>query len=294
MRTNPLIEITPISSGCLSSCTYCKTKFARGKLASYRVGAIVRHIENSLHEGCREFWLTSQDNGCYGYDIESNIAELLNALVDVQGDFKVRVGMMNPQYIEDYLPELIRAYRSEKIFKFLHIPVQAGSDTVLKDMKREYDTETFKRVVKKLRDNFPEMTLSTDIICGFPTETREDFEKTIYLVQEVRPSIINISRFWPRPGTVAAHLKLLPGEETKKRSTELKNIFDKIALRENQKWVGWKGEVLIDEQGKNNTWIGRNFAYMQVILHGHHTLGETATVRIDRATRYDLRAHIVC
>ena len=149
-------------------------------------------------------WLTSQDTACYGYDIDTNIVNLLKKILKMQRDFRIRLGMGNPDYFPDYLDELIEVFKDRRMYKFLHIPVQAGSDNVLKAMKRNYSISTFKNIIRKFRSNIPDITLSTDIICGYPDETDEDFEETIKLIKEIRPDVLNISRFWPRPGTIAA------------------------------------------------------------------------------------------
>jgi len=135
-RFNKEIAIIQISQGCLNACTFCATKLARGVLQSYRIGDIKRQLESAVEKGATKIYLTSQDNGCYGFDIKSSLPELLNELTQVKGDFKIRVGMMNPWHLRKIKSELINSYKSEKIQKFIHIPVQSGSEKVLKDMKR--------------------------------------------------------------------------------------------------------------------------------------------------------------
>ena len=136
LRSNPVVHIAEVSQGCLSKCTFCQVKFARGGLVSYRPLDIVKEIEQAVVDGCREIWLTSQDIGCYGKDIKTSLPELLNIICDIDGDFMVRVGMMNPMHLDDIIDDLITSYMDPKIFKFLHIPVQSGSDEILKLMKR--------------------------------------------------------------------------------------------------------------------------------------------------------------
>jgi len=134
--------------------------------------------------------------------------------------------MMNPAGIV-FLNELVEVYKSNKIIKFLHIPVQSGSDKVLREMGRKHDVEKFKRIVRKFRKEIPEINISTDIIVGYPTETEEDFTKSLNLVKEIRPEVLNISRFSARPGTKAANLKQLKTEEIKNRSRRLTREFER-------------------------------------------------------------------
>jgi tRNA A37 methylthiotransferase MiaB len=179
------------------------------------------------------------------------------------------------------------------MFKFLHIPVQAGSDDVLKAMKREYSVESFENIITKFRQAIPEITISTDIICGYPGETDEDFKKTYELIERIKPDVLNISRFWPMPGTIAGKKKQLPSEVLKERSIMLKSLHDKIAFESNKKWIGWEGKIIIDELGKSDTFVGRNYTYRPVIVKGNFKLGDTIFVKIKNITRHDLRAEII-
>ncbi|MBN1503387.1 tRNA (N(6)-L-threonylcarbamoyladenosine(37)-C(2))-methylthiotransferase [Candidatus Woesearchaeota archaeon] len=293
IRKNQIIEIVPVSDGCLGNCTYCKVKQARGSLLSYEKKEIIRQIKSAVQEGIKEVWLTSQDMGCYGLDIKTNLIELLKEVVAINGNFYIRIGMANPNYILPMLNDLIKIYKNEKIFKFLHIPVQSGNNRILGLMNRKYTVQDFKKIIYEFRKQIPEITISTDIICGFPTETKKDFNDSLELIKEAKPDVLNISRFWPRPGTRAEKLKQIPGWETKNRSRKLSEFFDKISVEKNKRWLGWKGEALIDEFGKNNTLIGRNYAYKQIIIKGDYTLGKTAKVKINNATKHDLRGEVL-
>lgn len=290
VRKNKVIEIVPINEGCLGSCDFCLTKFARGHLLSYDPNEIARHIRNALNDGIKEIWLTSQDTACYGYDINTNIVKLLTKILEMKRDFRIRLGMGNPDYLRDYIDELIEVYKDPRMYKFLHVPVQAGSDRVLKAMKRNYTIENFSKIINRFRKMFPKITISTDIICGYPEETDEDYEKTIEMVKKVRPDVLNISRFWPRPGTIAAKKKQLPSEIIKARSKRLAELYYKIALGNNQKWLDWRGKILINEIGKKETFVGRNYAYKPVIVKGEHKLGDEVEVTVSEVTKHDLRS----
>ncbi|MGI0004608.1 MAG: tRNA (N(6)-L-threonylcarbamoyladenosine(37)-C(2))-methylthiotransferase, partial [Candidatus Nitrosotenuis sp.] len=218
VRLNPIIGIVEIASGCMSECTFCQTKLAKGDLKSYRIGDIVRQVTAEIKDGCKEVWLTSTDNGCYGLDIGTTLPELVSKVSEIPGEFAIRVGMMNPMYMPRIKDDLVESFENAKVYKFLHVPVQAGSDRVLNEMKRGHTAATFQDVVKKFRSRFERFTISTDIIVGFPTETKDDFENTVELLKESRPDVVNLSRYSQRPGTKAAYMTQIPVSEVKRRS----------------------------------------------------------------------------
>lgn len=296
IRVNPIIGIIPVSYGCLGSCAYCCVVFARGKLRSYPVHEIIERIRLDLADGVKEFWITSQDTACYGKDIGSSLPKLLESICAVNGVFNVRVGMMNPHMALGILKELLKAFENDKIFKFLHLPVQSGDNDVLKLMRRPYTIAEFKRVVEAFKDKFPRLTLATDIICGFPGESREAFENTLKLVEEVKPDIVNISKFFARPRTPAAKMDhKIPATEIKRRSEILTELALKISLERNMEWIGWEGEILVDEIGMvRGSWIGRNFAYKPIVVKSEsNLLGKRLKVRVERAFPTYLEGKII-
>lgn len=292
VRLNPVIGIIEIASGCMSECTFCQTKLSKGDLKSYRLGDIVRQVETEISEGCKEIWLTSTDNGCYGLDINTDLPTLINAVTEIPEDFMIRVGMMNPMYMPKIKNELIKSFDSDKVYKFLHIPVQSGSNKVLNDMKRGHTVNTVKEVVKKAKERFENFTISTDIIVGFPSETNEDFEKTFELINEIRPDIVNLSKYSARPGTEAAEWDQIEASEVKRRSRIIFNQINKISLENNQKWIGWKGKVLFDEETSEGI-KGRNEAYKSVFVKDKIKIGQTHTVEIIDATTHSILGKIV-
>jgi MiaB/RimO family radical SAM methylthiotransferase len=251
------------------------------------VKEVVERVRKDLAAGAKEFWVTSQDTACYGRDVGVNLAALLKAVCNVEGDFRVRVGMMAPNLVKDMLADLLEAFKSEKVFKFVHLPVQSGDDTVLRLMHRFYTVQDFKEIVDAFRGVFPEVTVATDVICGFPGETREAFANTLKLISEVKPDIVNVSKFFARPGTAAAEIRdgVVEPAEIKRRSSEAAKLVKRVSLERNQRWVGWSGDVLVDEKGKvAGSWIGRNFAYKPVTLKSSaDLLGETLQVTVVKA-----------
>ncbi len=291
VRLNPVVGIVEIASGCMSECTFCQTKISKGDLQSYRIGDIVRQIETEIHDGCKEIWLTSTDNGCYGFDIGTDLPSLIETVADIPHEFKIRVGMMNPMYMVRIKEKLIESFENDKVYKFLHIPVQSGSNKVLNDMKRGHTAETFKDVVKMTKEKFSDFTISTDIIVGFPSETKEDFEKTIDMLKETRPDIVNLSKYSARPGTEASEMVQIDSSEMKKRSKTVFDLINKISLENNQKWIGWQGEVLFDEKTEEGI-KGRNFAYKSIFVNDKVEIGQKTKVKITGITKHSLLGQI--
>ncbi len=282
VRLNPVVGIIEIASGCMSQCTFCQTKISKGELQSYRVGDIVRQVRQEIKDGCVEVWLTSTDNGCYGLDIGSSLPELVSNVSEIKQDFMVRVGMMNPMYLPRIQKGLLGSFESDRVFKFLHIPVQSGSDKVLKEMKRQHTAKIYHDANAAFREKFEKFTIATDIIVGFPTETEEDFVKTVDLIKSTRPDVVNLSRYSARDGTKAAKLEQIDISEVKRRSKIVFDLAKKISLERNKEWIGWEGQVLFDERSEGKT-KGRNFAYKQIVTDQNVELGHKVNVKITGA-----------
>ncbi len=280
VRKNPVIGIVPISSGCLDACAFCSTRIVKGSLFSYPPELIEREVENCVKDGCSEIWITGQDTCCYGFDRGTNLAKLLKSISELSGDFKIRVGMGNPRHIPVYLRELIDAFRHPKVFKFLHIPLQSGNNDVLKSMRRGHSVEVFEEIVKAFRKEMPEITISTDIIVGYPGETEEQFNDTVKAVERMNADVMNIARYAVRPGTTAAGMNgQVHGSIKKERSRKLTKAYKKAALERNKQWLGWTGEVIVDEQVKNGV-TARNYAYKTIIIQQELPLGTKLEVKI--------------
>jgi MiaB-like tRNA modifying enzyme len=257
-------NIIQINEGCVNSCTFCATKNARGRLKSFNKESIVSAIRRLATP---EVWLTSQDTACWGFDFNDSIISLIKNIDQIERKFWLRLGMGNPNNFIKLIDNLVDLYRSDKMYKFIHIPIQAGSNNVLKHMKRGYVVEEYEEIVLKLRDAFPDITVSTDVICGYPTETEDDFKETIRTINKTRPSITNVSRYWERRGTSAAELKQIPHEERKRRSGIMSKITKKIQLEDNKKWIGWQGEALLIEKGSKGGIQARNKSYKPIIIN---------------------------
>ncbi|XP_057331761.1 threonylcarbamoyladenosine tRNA methylthiotransferase [Microplitis mediator] len=294
VRRNPLIEIIAISTGCLNQCTYCKTKHARGQLGSYPPEEIVARAQQAFEEGVVELWLTSEDTGAYGRDIGTNLPELLWKIIEIiPDDCMMRVGMTNPPYILEHLEEISRILNHPRVYSFLHVPVQSGSDQVLVDMKREYSRAEFQQVVDFLNDKVPGVTIVTDIICGFPTETDKDFAETMSLcIKNKFPSLF-INQFFPRPGTPAAKMPKVPTKLVKRRTKELSDFFQSYEPYGHK--VGEVQRVLVTEISHDKKhFVGHNKFYEQILLPmKEEIMGKMVTVKIVQATKHSMKAQLV-
>jgi len=294
IRRNPLVEIIAINTGCLNQCTYCKTKHARGELGSYPPEEIVARAVQSFQEGVCEIWLTSEDTGAYGRDIGTSLPELLWKLVDVIPEgCRLRLGMTNPPYILDHLDEMAKILNHDRVYTFLHVPVQAGSDAVLADMKREYSVADFETVVDFLREKVDGITIITDIIAGFPTETDEDFQDTMKLVKKYKFPSLFINQFFPRPGTPAAKMKRIPTQDVKKRTKEITEFFHTYKPYENR--LGKIYTVLVtDTSHDGNYYVGHNEFYEQILVPKRPELmGKMFQVKIIDSCKFSMTGELL-
>jgi len=294
IRRNPLVEIIAINTGCLNQCTYCKTKHARGELGSYPPEEIVARAVQSFQEGVCEIWLTSEDTGAYGRDIGTSLPELLWKLVEVIPEgCRLRLGMTNPPYIMDHLDEMAKILNHDRVYSFLHVPVQAGSDAVLLDMKREYTTAQFEELVTYLKTRVPGITIITDIICGFPTETDEDFQETMELVKRHNFPSLFINQFFPRPGTPAAKMKRIPTQIVKARTRELSEYFQTYKPYDGREGKIYR--VLVTETSHDgNYYVAHNEFYEQVLVPKlPELMGKMFDVNITSTSKFSMIGELI-
>lgn len=213
----------PISNGCDNFCTYCAVPHTRGPLICRDHKEILKEVETSVRKGIKEIWLLGQNVNDYRSGT-INFAKLLRMVNDIPGDFKIRFTSPNPA---DFYDELINAMADcKKVAKYLNLPLQSGDNEILKKMNRRYTAKQYKNLVKKIRERMPDINLSTDIIVGFPGETKKQFENTKKLFKELKFNIAYISKYSPRPGTAASRLKDdMPIKEKKRREKCLSKLL---------------------------------------------------------------------
>lgn len=287
-----LCAIINIAEGCQGRCSYCIVRRARGKLVSRSPKEVVEQARSMIDSGAVELQLAAQDTASYGLDIGSSLPELLNRIVEIPGRFMVRVGMMNPDTAKPIMNELTDILRNPKIYKFLHIPVQSGSDEVLKRMCRGYTSEDYIDMLRLLRGKLPDLSFATDVISGFPGETEEDFEMTLRLLEQTRPDKVNITRYSRRPQTPAADLYDMPDRIKKDRSRLLAKLWLDIAGKNNARYLGLALKVTVTERGRTDTMKARTGNYTGVVIKGVPPLGSQQTVRIFSSSPYYLMGSI--
>lgn len=285
LRVNQYLAIIPISDGCSENCSFCIDAITRGILISNEPDRIIREVQNAVASGVKEIHLVAQDVAAYGKDNGARLPALLRKLTSIPGEFRIKLGAMNPESVIPILKDLILAYNHPKVYKYAEIPVQSGSNKILSEMKRNYTAEQYKSIVAEFRKAYSNITIATDVIIGFPGESDEDFGKTVALINDIKPDATKIYNYSVRPLTKAASMPdQIPSWKIKNRADEIKTLALKYADMRNEGWLGWKGDVLIMEMDEDAP-IGRNFAYKPVLLR-EGNLGDTVTADIVK-TRSD-------
>ncbi|SHK47770.1 MiaB-like tRNA modifying enzyme [Fibrobacter sp. UWOV1] len=296
IRESSPVGIVNIEEGCLDACAYCSTRLVKGRLRSYPAADILQQVKRLVNDGCIEIQLTGQDCGCYGFDTGTNLAELVQQiLAKVPGNYKMRLGMGNPRHMMQYLDKLIECFKDDRVYKFIHLPVQSGSENILRAMNRKHSAADYVMLAEAF-NQIPLFTLSTDLIVGFPGESEQDFNDTLDILEKTRPTVCNITRFVARPNTPAYHMAgAVPDEIKHTRSATLAEAFQKIATENNARWIGLTETVVIEKPGyRKGTYIARNAAYRPVAITSDRPLqpGERFTVTITDAEPFALIGRI--
>jgi threonylcarbamoyladenosine tRNA methylthiotransferase CDKAL1 len=274
------VGIVQIGRGCLGSCTYCITRMARGPLVSYSEQEIINEVKMSVRSGAAEIRLTGQDCSAWGRDRGDNLARLIDSIGTIRGDFRIRVGMMNPDTILPIVDRLIDAFGHQNIFRFIHIPVQSGSEKVIRDMGRRYTAYDVLEIVGEFRKKFPDISIATDVISGYPGETDDDFEETLSLVHAMQPVKVNHTRFSARPGTLAEKEKDLPDSVKKTRSRRMQRSAEEICQTLNRSLIGTVMKVRVTEKIKAGSVLARTDNYTGVLLCEELPIGTELLARI--------------
>ena len=278
-----LIHIIQICEGCLGACTFCCTRFARGPLNSYPISDIVEEARAAIENGACEIQLTAQDTAAFGRDSGEKLSDLIKEVANLNGDFRVRVGMMHPKNILNDVGEIIDAMKHPKVYNFIHLPIQSGSDKVLSDMRRGHTIEQYLDIVSKFKKEIPDLTLAVDVIVGYPTENDDDFDLTVELLKKIKPSLIHLSKYQHRKGAISSSLPEIPPAVMKKRSKFLSEIKSKITEDENRLLVNTIQTILVVEKGSKGGFIGKTDSYIPVIVDDAE-LGSFVKVKITDAT----------
>jgi len=295
-RGSSIVPI-PVQEGCLSNCSFCIAKHARRQLVSHSIEAIVKAVQEAVSSGAVEIELTGMDLGVYGIDLYGRrvLPDLIWEIISkVSGNYMVRIGMINPEHLLNFLDELIAVLKeNEKVYKFLHIPLQSGSNRVLRLMRRKYTVEEYKSIVKEVKSKIPEVSIATDIIVGFPGESDEDFKETVRMIKELEFERVHIAGYSIRPLTLASSMRQVDTQVKKKRlGLALKTAIN-TGIKVRQKYLNSIVSCFITE--KNKTWVGRLSNYIPVVIRGPGSAslnyGEWINVHVDEITFFDIRGY---
>ena len=287
-----LCGIVNVAEGCNGTCSYCIVREARGCLKSRSLDDLAEQVKRMIDRGLVEIQITAQDTAAYGSDQGTDLSLLLNRLTALPGEFMLRVGMMNPSSLTPIQKPVMHAYGSPKVYRFLHLPVQSGSDRILGKMGRNYHAREVLAVVDAFRSCFPHITIITDVIIGFPGETEDDFQDTINLIERMQPDKVNLTRFSARPGTAAARLYDMPDRFKKERSREMTRLWMEIAAGRNSRYLGESLSALVTERGRSGTMKARAKNYLGIVVEGNPRLGSSIDVEITASNPFFLSARL--
>ncbi|RJQ30202.1 tRNA (N6-isopentenyl adenosine(37)-C2)-methylthiotransferase MiaB [Candidatus Parcubacteria bacterium] len=280
-KTSKVSALIPISHGCDNFCTYCIVPLARGREISRPVEQILSDVKKAADGGAKEIWLLGQTVNSYKKTV--NFADLLRLVNAIPGDFWIRFTSPHPK---DFSDDLIKAMSEcEKFAHYINLPVQSGNNTVLKRMGRPYTVARYKKLVKKIRQAMPDIAISTDVIVGFPGETRKQFEDTKKLFEEIKFDMAFLSEYSPRPKTAAAKAFKddVPHKEKEKRKDEINEVLKKTSLENNKKLIGKTVKVL----------NGRTEGNKPIGIEGNQPKNKFALAKITKANTWSLKGKLL-
>jgi len=294
LSLNPKIDseisaYIPIMTGCNNFCAYCVVPYTRDREFSRPTQEIITEIKNLLEQGYKEIILLGQNVNSYK-DKNIDFPQLLKLINDLPGKFWLRFITSHPKDLSDKLIDVMAV--SKKITEYLHLPVQSGDNQILKKMNRGYGVEQYKNLIKKIRKQIKKISISTDIIVGFPGETKKEFKQTVKLMKWAKFDMAYIAQYSPRPMTAAFKLEDdVIKKEKRKREQILNRILKKTALKNNKKYINKTIEVLIEQRIKNDFCFGKTRTFKNVKIKdpkGSLKIGQFIKIKIIKATPWGL------
>lgn len=287
--------VVPIQSGCLGSCGFCVEPIVRKGVVSLDPQVVVQLVKEAVRGGAREVYLTGQDVAAYGVDLGVRLTDLLRMLLEeVEGEYRVRLGMMESWMVARFVEELAQLMRDERVYKYLHLPLQSGDDEVLKLMRRKYTVGEYKSLAQGFREWLRDASLVTDVIVGYPGESWSAFMNTVDVIKELKFDKVHVARYTFRPFTPAYLAEsAVPEPEKKRRSRIATMVAVEEAARRNSKYVGRTLQALVTERKVSTTLVARTDAYKPVVIPGVAKLGEFIKVRIEGFTPTYLVGEVV-
>ena len=284
----------PIIQGCNNFCSYCIVPYRRGRERSRPVAEIVSEVKQLVHRGVKEVTLLGQNVDSYGHDLpnQPNLADLLSELNTIDRLARIRFLTNHPKDMSPKLTEAVA--RLDKVCKHISLPVQSGSNDILKAMRRGYTVENYRHLVRQLRSKIPGIALSTDVIVGFPSETEEQFQQTFNLLSELRFDTVHVAVYSPRPGTIAFRKfeDNIPLAEKRERLSKIEQLQERIATEINRQLLGKTVEVLVEGR-KKGKWQGRTRTGKLVFFSDtNDRLGQLVKIRIEKTSPWSLQGKI--
>jgi tRNA-2-methylthio-N6-dimethylallyladenosine synthase len=289
-----LCAFVPIIQGCDNFCSYCIVPYRRGREVSRPLEEIVHQAEELVKQGAKEVTLLGQNVDSYGHDLprRPDLVDVLRELNGIDGLARIRFLTNHPKDMNRRLVEAVASM--DKICEHLELPVQSGDDDILKAMRRGYVVERYRELINLARRKIPKVSLSTDIIVGFPGETEEQFQHSISLVEEMRFDVVHVAAYSPRPGTIASreYQDDVPGEVKKERLSRIEELQAAVAGEINSQLRGTEVEVLVEGR-KGGKWFGRTRSNKLVFFEDEGDwLGQLARVRIEKTSPWSLTGDI--
>ena len=287
--------VVPVQTGCIGNCGFCVGKVARMRLASYPLEKIVDCIKDAVRLGAKQVFLVGQDLAAYGKDIGLSLVELLRAILEeVEGDFRIRIGMMEPHAVGEMARELASLMRDERVYNYLHLPLQSGDDKVLRLMNRKYTVSEYESIVSVFRRDLERLNLVTDVIVGYPGEGPKEFENTVRAVERLMFDKVHVARYTLRPFTKAYVMESQVLEpEKKKRSKIMAEVAARVGLEVNKRYIGGVFEALVEGVGTKGYVLRLRSNYKPVVAHDNVKVGEVVEVRIVGASPYHLVGKVI-
>jgi threonylcarbamoyladenosine tRNA methylthiotransferase MtaB len=254
-----------IQDGCDQRCSYCKVNLVRGKSRSKDKKKIIKELKGLISKGYREIVLTGICLGAWQGENNEKLSDLLREIEKIKSDFRIRLSSIEPNYIDDSLIEAIAS--SKKICRHLHVPLQSGSDGILKLMNRKYDTFQFWNLIGVLRKRMPDIGITMDVILGFPGETEIDFGRTLAFIREIKPSRVHAFGYSDRKGTPSSKMKSkVPKSEIKRRVTKMIDLGEELQREACNRFIDKEVEVLIEKKTPEGVLTGYTGEYLKVKL----------------------------
>jgi len=284
----------PIIQGCDNFCSYCIVPYRRGREVSRPIGEIVCEVEELVRRGIKEVTLLGQNVDSYGHDLPGHpdLADLLNELSNIDGLVRIRFLTNHPKDMSLKLIDTVASLN--KVCEHLELPVQAGDDDILRAMRRGYTVERYRELVHTIRRKIPQISLSTDIIVGFPGETEEQFEHSLSLLEEIRFDVVHVAAYSPRPGTIAwrEYKDEIPSMVKKERLNKIEELQAAVASEINSQLQGRQVEVLVEGK-KKGKWLGRTRSNKLVFFEdAGNWLGQLARIQIEKTSPWSLRGEV--